>query len=89
MIFMNVNLDGLTCMQNFEVTIQLVAIDLLWKYIQIGLAFEFILKQNLHARNIVDKMLGYYRCTVAATVTLGVSHFWSGMMWLEGVQFIW
>jgi hypothetical protein len=61
MIFMNVNLDGFTCMQNFEATTE-VAIGLLWKYIQIGLGFEFIFKQSLHATNIVYILWGYCRC---------------------------
>jgi hypothetical protein len=75
MIFLNVNLDGLTWMQNFEVTTQ-VAIDLIWKYIQIGFEFKFILKQGLQARNIVDTMWGYCRCIVSATVALWVSQRW-------------
>jgi hypothetical protein len=70
MIFMNVNLDGLTCKQKFEVTTQ-VTHDLIRKYIQIE--FEFILKQGLHARNNVCTLWGYCRCTIATTVTLGVS----------------
>jgi hypothetical protein len=53
MIFMNVNLYGLTCMQNFEVTTQ-VANDLIGKHIQIG--FEFILKHGLQSRNTVDTL---------------------------------
>jgi hypothetical protein len=75
MIFLNVNLDGLTWMQNFEVTTQ-VAIDLIWKYIQIGFEFKFILKQGLQARNTVDTMWGYCRCIVSATVALWVSQLW-------------
>jgi hypothetical protein len=57
MIFMNVNLDNPTCVQNFEVIAQ-VAHDLIWEYIQSGFEFEFefILKQGLHARIVVDTM---------------------------------
>jgi hypothetical protein len=45
MIFMNVNLDNLTCMQNFDVTTQ-VAIDLMW----------IIFKVHLNLNSHLDKV---------------------------------
>jgi hypothetical protein len=61
MILMNVNLDVLTCIQAFKVSLQ-VANRTWFNNIQIGFDFNFKLKPKLH-----------YRCTVSATVTLGVS----------------
>jgi hypothetical protein len=69
---MTVNLDGLTCMQKFEVTTQ-VANDLIWIIIQIGFEFEFILKQGLHSRNTVDTLYRYCRGIIAVIVTLRMS----------------
>jgi hypothetical protein len=45
MIFMNVNLDGLTCMQKFEVTTQ-VANDLIW----------IIFKMDLNLNSYLNKV---------------------------------
>jgi hypothetical protein len=57
----------------FEVATQVI-LDLIWKYIQIGFELEFILKQGLHGRNIVDIVWGYCISIVATIVPLGVSH---------------
>jgi hypothetical protein len=52
-VFMNVNLDGLTCMQKFEDIIQ-VANRTWFNNIQIGFDFEFKLKPKLHCRCTIE-----------------------------------
>jgi hypothetical protein len=52
MIFRNANLDDLTCMQNFDVTIQVVY-ALLWIIFKRNLNLNFVLKQGLYYRYTV------------------------------------
>jgi hypothetical protein len=61
MIFKNVNLYDLTCMQNFEVTIQ-VFYALLWIIFKMDLNLNSILKQGSYHRNIVDTWRDNCRC---------------------------
>jgi hypothetical protein len=53
MILRNVNLYDLTCMQNFEVALEVVY-GLLWIIFKEGFEFEFILKQGLQYGSTVD-----------------------------------
>jgi hypothetical protein len=53
MIFRNVNLDNPTHMQTFDITTQ-VAYALVWTIFKRDLNLNFILKQGLHGRTIVD-----------------------------------
>jgi hypothetical protein len=67
-----VNLDDPTCVQNFEVTIQVVY-ALIWEIFKRGFELEFQTQSWFIIQNTVYIWWEYYWGTLAATMTLGES----------------
>jgi hypothetical protein len=62
-----------------------------WQLACFGNIFKLDLALNSYLNKVYILQILYIYCggTVGATMTLGVSHFCSGMKLLEGVQFVW